>query len=381
MKRIICLILALALTLTALCGVTMAAKVDNIADAKVTLTAGDGTVTYWNNLETGLMAEAAKLPGTSTITLLQDLNFVDNETDNMYIRIPHTGYPDNNPDANPIVLDMAGHTISYSGGPANLFTCEGDSNFTVKNGTIIYTCEGNTRVPFQYGTSSGAVGDWMTGEAYTAVLNLENVKLYNLTAKAGRIVNTFLWTLEVNAKDCVLWTDGTGQAAFEMRKGGQSNAITPYTGEHNCVFNFENTVIGSATADHAVFKAADKTTVNMTNSKIVATGALVDGSVTIQSQYEATTEAWSSTKPDGTAISGNATVYAPKAAPETPAQPTTPAVPETPVAPTTPTTPTTPSVPTTNIPDVSVPTTGVSVVALGVMALVSLAGAAAAKKH
>ena len=61
-----------------------------------------------------------------------------------------------------------------------------------------------------------------------------------------------------------------------------------------------------------------------------------------------------------------------------PAVPETPTVPETPAAPTTPTTPT---VPTTPVPDVTTPATGVSVVALGVMALVSLAGAAATKKH
>jgi len=57
------------------------------------------------------------------------------------------------------------------------------------------------------------------------------------------------------------------------------------------------------------------------------------------------------------------------------------AAPAAPVAPVTPAQPTTPSVPTTGTPDVSVPTTGVSVAALGVMALVSLAGAAVTKKH
>ena len=55
-----------------------------------------------------------------------------------------------------------------------------------------------------------------------------------------------------------------------------------------------------------------------------------------------------------------------------------PVVPETPAAPTT---PTTPSVPTTGTPDVTTPATGVSVVALGVLAAISLAGAALTKKH
>ena len=58
-----------------------------------------------------------------------------------------------------------------------------------------------------------------------------------------------------------------------------------------------------------------------------------------------------------------------------------PAQPETPAAPSTPAQPTTPSVPTTTVPDVEVPKTGASVVALGVMALVSLAGAVISKKH
>ena len=58
-----------------------------------------------------------------------------------------------------------------------------------------------------------------------------------------------------------------------------------------------------------------------------------------------------------------------------------PAQPETPAAPATPTTPATPSVPTTGTPDVTTPATGVSVVALGVMAMVSLAGAVITKKH
>ncbi len=60
--------------------------------------------------------------------------------------------------------------------------------------------------------------------------------------------------------------------------------------------------------------------------------------------------------------------------PEMPA----PVVPETPAQPET---PATPSVPSTGTPDVTVPATGVSVVALGVMAMVSLAGAALTKKH
>ena len=55
-----------------------------------------------------------------------------------------------------------------------------------------------------------------------------------------------------------------------------------------------------------------------------------------------------------------------------------PVVPETPAAPST---PATPSVPTTPVPDAEVPKTGASVMALGVMALVSLAGAVAGKKH
>ncbi len=50
-------------------------------------------------------------------------------------------------------------------------------------------------------------------------------------------------------------------------------------------------------------------------------------------------------------------------------------------APVQPETPATPAVPTTPTPDVNVPTTGVSVMALGVMALVSLAGAVITKKH
>ncbi len=53
-----------------------------------------------------------------------------------------------------------------------------------------------------------------------------------------------------------------------------------------------------------------------------------------------------------------------------------------PVVPETPATPSTPVVvPGTSTPDVNVPATGVSVVALGVMAMVSLAGAVITKKH
>jgi len=50
-------------------------------------------------------------------------------------------------------------------------------------------------------------------------------------------------------------------------------------------------------------------------------------------------------------------------------------------APVAPSTPAVPTVPSTGTPDVSVPTTGVSVMALGVMAMVSLAGAVITKKH
>lgn len=57
-----------------------------------------------------------------------------------------------------------------------------------------------------------------------------------------------------------------------------------------------------------------------------------------------------------------------------------PVVPETPAQPTTPTTPTTPTVPGTTTPDVTVPSTGVSVAALGLLAAVAAAGAAAASR-
>ena len=79
----------------------------------------------------------------------------------------------------------------------------------------------------------------------------------------------------------------------------------------------------------------------------------------------------SPTKPVAVVEQIATTVPAP-AQPETPAAPTTPAQPETPA---------TPSVPTTTVPDVEVPKTGASVVALGVMALVSLTGAVISKKH
>jgi len=62
----------------------------------------------------------------------------------------------------------------------------------------------------------------------------------------------------------------------------------------------------------------------------------------------------------------------------TPATPA-PVVPETPATPAVPEAPATPSAPSTPAP--SVPATGVSVVALGVMAVVSLAGAVITKKH
>ena len=66
------------------------------------------------------------------------------------------------------------------------------------------------------------------------------------------------------------------------------------------------------------------------------------------------------------------------AVPETPAQPETPA---TPTVPETPATPAVPEVPSTNVPDVEVPKTGASVIALGVMAVISMAGAVVTKKH
>ena len=61
--------------------------------------------------------------------------------------------------------------------------------------------------------------------------------------------------------------------------------------------------------------------------------------------------------------------YVAAEAPAAPAQPEVPAAPAV------------PEVPTTTTPDVTAPTTGVSVVALGVMAMVSLAGAVITKKH
>ena len=58
-----------------------------------------------------------------------------------------------------------------------------------------------------------------------------------------------------------------------------------------------------------------------------------------------------------------------------------PVQPEAPAAPATPTTPAAPTGPATPTPDVTVPSTGVSVAALGIMAVVSLAGAVITKKN
>ena len=342
MKKLISLLVAAVLVVTCLSGVCFAA--DPIA--KVETNGKTVEVTDISQLPAAVNAN-----GTSVITLLKDVTHDDQ------VKLPVC------------TIDLNGHTWSTKAAQKNALYFDGrdltaadatNLYVVVKNGTIDAgrtaisinvgalrvenaTLISNSEIPaiqLLAGKNNNLIeGKWNDGNV------MENCTVYCAQGPAFRYnsenkdfskvkytINNSTIVTESEINPVLMCKDGVTQpGAFEIGKG-----VSFY-------YNAKNAVVNTAAELVPVMSGETIQKVDGTHSVKVA-GVEYKG------------------------LSMSATDGAIPVAPA-PADPTTPAAPAT------------PSVPATTVPDVTVPKTGASVIALGVMAMVSLAGAAITKKH
>ena len=395
MKKLLSLLLAVAMVCT--CLGTLALATDKPAaaaeaDAGVKVVTASGETSYFATLNDQVVNWSLEQAGGATITVLKDLEVTSEGTGSRFISLPADCT-----DANPLVLDLNGKTVTYTGA-ANVFTFDGDGSLTVKNGTLIRAAEG-TRNVFAFGTSSSSTLAADGKTLLTPTLTIENAHVYSLAkGQAGFIFICRTFTPTINIKNSTLWTLNSEEyTVAHLVATSQSKAEVKYEGAFAPVLNIEGSVVGT-NGNQTFTNETDGVTVNVKDSILASAEgvALKDSKAFTLSGENKATATITITLPDGTQAKGAGVTFgnAPTAAteikavqpetpaapavPETPAQPETPA---TPAVPETPAQPETPSVPTTPVPDVEVPKTGASVIALGVMAMVSLAGAVVSKKH
>ncbi len=392
MKKALSLLLVIAMVCTCLSSLALATDKPAAAaeaDAGVKVVTASGETAYFATLNNEVVNWSLEQAGGATITVLKDLEVTSEGTGSRFISLPAAWS-----DANPLVLDLNGKTVTYSGA-ANVFTFDGDGSLTVKNGTLIRAAQG-TRNVFAFGTSSSSTLAEDGKTLLTPTLTIENAHVYSLAkGEAGFIFVCRTFTPTINVKDSTLWTlNSENYTVAHLVESSQSKAAVKYEGAFAPVLNIEGSVVGTGGAQ-TFTNDTDGVTVNVKDSILASAEGVVlkdSKAFTLNGENKATATIVI-TLPDGTQSKGAGVTFgnAPTAAteikavqPETPAapaQPETPAVPAQPETPAAPSTPTTPSVPTTPVPDVEVPKTGASVIALGVMAMVSLAGAVVTKKH
>ena len=332
MKKMLSLILALVLAATCLSGVVFAD--DPLAEVTV-----NGETTVVTTVQE--MRDATKnQEGTTKIKLLNDITF------HTTIEFHYTCY-----------LDLNGHTVKSAKGNCirvyNVGTV--NPNFVIENGTVIGTIMGlridkggliAKNCTF-VAPSSVAVGIYEADTAYNDGNLIDGCTLiaggggcFSWHTDASVATNTPQYGMDIKIQNSTLVQFSEGNNVLQTRTPESGNMVT--LGENVTIY-------------------VNQFTENFVNPSLIVKGTA----------YEKAEEGLKYTFGD-TTYPNLAKYTNVVAQPEPPAAP---AVPETPAA------PTTPSVPSTTVPDAEVPKTGASVIALGVMAMVSLAGAALTKKH
>jgi len=337
MKKLLSLVLALTLIVTSLAGVAFAA--DPIAE----VTNGDKTQKVYAVDD---MRDLVKPDGTTKIKLLSDV------THNVAIEF-----------CGAVELDLNGFTIKAASGNciriSNTTENRENQHTVVKNGTVIGVAVMGIRVNYGslelrdctvFSPKSVAVGIYEPDTKY----NEKNI-IDNCTLIAGG-GGCFSWHAQPS---------GTGQPPCDPQVGLnikiQNTTMVQFTEGNNA--------IQTRTPEGGSFVTLGD---NVTIYANEYSQTYVNPGITLQGKELKQVEGSFSYE-----YSGNKYPMLAKYETGAPA----PVVPETPATPAQPATPSTPAVPTTPAPDVEVPKTGVSVMALGVMALVSLAGAVITKKH
>ena len=325
------------------------------ADAIATVVTGDKTVEVTTREE---LVEAISPRGTSVVTLLKDIT-----ADTM------SGIP-------VCTIDLNGHTWKTTAGNVlaiqNEKTDDDADNFytVIKNGTIhgatsairhevgglkVVNCtlrgDGSSAIQILDLTGNGAYNDGNVIEDSTVICTVKigalayNKKNEDQSKLSYTITNSSIINTVAEGFQPLSRASGNTPGSFVLGKDvklySYKTGETEYAGS-------DISVTGETAA-----KAAEAQTIEVLGQSY--TGLTMWTTAAAQPETPAT-----------------------PAVPETPAQPETPA---TPTVPETPATPAVPEVPSTNVPDVEVPKTGASVIALGVMAVISMAGAVVTKKH
>jgi len=355
MKKYLSLLLALVMILTCLSSMAFALSIPDDNDgtrrtddaekpadvtgceeseAAIKLELGDGRVMYFKELTTAAFKWAGWQNCDRTFIVLKDQEFKQSlSACEEWRNVPMT------------TIDLNGHSVTAK---AALFYSSGfDAHLTIKNGTIDFT--GNMGF-----AKLGSTANFVTSDRYgwpcTQEVIFDNVDVY--MSGDGYLVNNYQWGTKVVFKDSNVYNCGTGilnekTSAADHAKYG----FEPWVGSYDCSVVIENSTVGCGSG--ALIKADDAIKVSVKDSTLIAASVL-DAAAGVLNAEGDKTEATAAVTIVGYPVSGAAVTYTTPA----PVAPVTPAVPEAPV-----------------------PTTGVSVVALGVMAAISLAGAVVVKKH
>ena len=323
MKKLFSLLLALTLVVTCLAGVSFA------ADPVARIINGDKVVELEAPLQDEKFEALISPEGTTVIEILKDFR-----TSEFGMWSPYT-----------VTIDLKGHKITTGRNGLHVEAAGSvNSQTVIKNGTI---------------NSLGALGIRIQGGSVL----VDNCTVLGTTSNAFGLYSTDGGNAVL--KNSTFVSKALNAVGFHVEGKDQSKSTIEI---ENC------TLI----------------TVSETNSQVLGSRASVPGTFKLGKgvkmyTYRVETPCNSKAKYEGEAytfveglqnvlVEGLNTTYYDLnmwTAPEyvAPTEPATPAEPAT------------PSVPTTNVPDVNVPKTGASVIALGVMAMVSLAGAVVTKKH
>ena len=333
MKKLLSLTLALVMIVTCLAGISFAA--DPIATVET-----NGKTVEVATVED--MIAAIDASGKSVVTLKADVTCEKQTT------FPYS-----------CVIDMNGHTWTAEKSNAFAIAAAGTENevATLKNGIVLHKVVGIrvngggliVKDMIMRGTGGASVCFYDATGKYNDVNLVENCTL----------VSDIYGTVGYNNKD----TDFT-KCNFTIR---DTVMVCPKeAGSDNFIKNGSGCLPGNVTLGTGVeiysYKAASYAVAGYTFSGETLTTDAALATIEVPTWNLKFAGMTKRTTP-------------PTPAPVVPETPATPAAPETPAA------PATPSVPTTGTPDVTTPATGVSVIALGVMAMVSLAGAVVTKKH
>lgn len=298
---------------------------------------GDPSAAYYFETITNPVIRwaVAKLSGTTTITIKNAVALREESPNDGFIYyVPgHSSqWYGGDPDANPLIIDLGGNSMRYSG-TSNIFYMSG-GNVTIRNGAIAYYGDAKN-IPtqrdayasdssslshmIQLGHYTGQVADWSGKTPLSMKLTLENVELYNLSTNGGMVINSYLFRPEITVKDSVLWTGK--QTALRFKTSKQENAkskldmegATAYTGSFSGTVTLAGSVIGSGNT-YALDTELSGLKVSVQDSTLVSgSGTELRDSVkratTANGQSASKNASWSRTLLNGTKVSGTGFVY------------------------------------------------------------------------